>query len=90
MEAKKVQMKHEQLNEEAVFGPQYKPKLVSNNEPYLPKESGTVRHAKVHQGENVTVPQNLTAHEMLYYDAMVGMVQKQQKIVKEKEIQSVD
>ena len=73
-------MKHEQLSEETVFGPQYKPKLVANNKPYLPEKTGAVRHAKIHQGDNdngASLPQNLTAHEMLYYDAMVGMVQKQ-------------
>ena len=58
---------------------------MANNEPYLPNKNGSVRHAKIHQSDNQPLPQNLTAHEMLYYDAMVGMVQKQQKIVKEKE-----
>ena len=72
----KVQTQHDMLNEETFFGPQYQPKLVSNNQAYLPDKAGKVRYAKI-LNENtagVPIPENLTTHEMLYYDAMVGMV----------------
>ena len=81
-----VQKVHEQLNEETVHGPQYQPKLVSNNQQYLPEKQGQVRHAKVHREKatGAPLPENLSAHQMLYLDAMESMVQKQEKIVKAK------
>ena len=51
--SKKAQKLHEQMQEEAVFGPQYRPQLVANNDAYLVN------------GQNPLMA-NMSAHEMLY------------------------
>ena len=66
--------------------------MVANNEKYLP-ESGQSRHAKLQTeaGLSAELPENVSPHELLYYDAMVGMVNKQKKIVeREQELDGTD
>ena len=41
-------------------------------------------------GISAELPENVTPHELLYYDAMVGMVNKQKKIVERAEIDKSD
>ena len=66
--------------------------MVAKNEKYLP-ENGQSRHAKLQAeaGISAELPENVTPHELLYYEAMVGMVNKQKKIVaREQEIDGAD
>jgi len=81
-------------SEEIVSGPKYQPQLVSKNELYLPQNvpSGTIqRNPKTLQDDQGGPPALFkSAHEHLYYDAMVSMLTKQQKICQKQELDSVN
>ena len=81
--SKRNQKRTELIRQEIEEGPSFKPTLISNNAAYLP--DGVSRFTKVQQAQQslaITPKPDkvVSAHEMLYYDAIVGMVQKQQKI----------
>ena len=59
---------------------------MSQNDKYLP-DNGQSRHARLQAevGVSSDLPENLSPHQLLYYDALVGMVNKQKKIMEAKQ-----
>ena len=70
-----------QITKEIEEGPKFQPTLIANNTAYLP-ENSLARFTKVQQAQESLQmkEEKLSVQEMLYFDAIVGMVQKQQKV----------